>query len=52
MKYMKQSITIMFEEDHFAKNVQSIGMIRHEALLILKILPTKPQIKTKIVRKL
>ena len=36
----------MFEEDAFAKNVQKIGMIMHEALWLRKILPTKPLTKS------
>ena len=48
MNYMRQSNTFTFEEDHFAKNGESRGMIRHERLLIMKFLQTKSLIKNKI----
>ena len=46
MNYMRRSNTFMFEEDTFAKNVQKIGMIMHEALWLRRILPTEPLTKS------
>ena len=42
---MSQSETFKFKEDPFAKNAQSIEMVMHESLLILKCSQTKPKIK-------
>ena len=33
------------QEDPFARNVQGISKICHEALLLMKILQTKPRVK-------
>ena len=45
MKIRRQKTTFQFEEDHFSENVQGIGKIYHEILLILKFLQTKPKVK-------
>ena len=34
-----------FEEDHFSNNAQNINKTYHEALLLMKFLQTKPQVK-------
>ena len=41
-----RSGNFQFAEDHFNKNVQSIGKIRHEVLLLLKFSQTKPSVKS------
>ena len=35
------------QQDSFSKNAQGISKIYHEALLLLKFLQTKPQVKNK-----
>ena len=37
----------MFDEDPFSKGAQGTAFILHEALLLIKILETKPQVKSK-----
>ena len=37
---------ILFDEDHCAKNAQSIATIFHEVFLFMKFLQTKPQVKS------
>ena len=39
------NMKIRFDENPFAKNAQSISKIYHEALLLVKFLQTKPQVK-------
>ena len=46
MNYRKQSGFFQFEEDPSAINAQGIDNLIHEALLIIKFLQTKPQIKS------
>ena len=41
---------IRFVEDTFAKNAQGITKIYHEVLLLMKLLPTKPQVKHVIIK--
>ena len=45
MNIRRHSGTFQFEEDPFSKNVQSIGKIDHELLLLMKFLQTQPQIR-------
>ena len=45
MKIRRQSNTSQFEEDPSSKNVQGIGKIYHEVLVLMKFLQTKPQFK-------
>ena len=40
-----------FEEDPFSKNAQSIAMVMHKALILMKFFQTKPQIKKLIPNK-
>ena len=47
MNYRRQSNTFQFEENPFAKNADIIGKIVFEVSLILKLLQTKPQAKSK-----
>ena len=46
MNIRRQSGTFQFEEDSFSKNVQGIGQTYQEVLLLMKILQTKPQVKS------
>ena len=39
------NMNIRMDEDPSAKNAQSISKICHEALLLMKFLQTKPQVK-------
>ena len=48
MNYMRQSNTFVFE-DPLAKNIQGIGMIMNESLLIMIFLQAKPQMKNKTI---
>ena len=41
----RQGNTFQFEEDPFSKNVEGIGKIYHEVLLLMKFLQTKPLVK-------
>ena len=43
MKYHRQNATFHFEADTFAINVQGVGKIYHESLIIIKLLQTKPR---------
>ena len=45
MNYMRQSGHFLFEENPFAKNALDIAKTKHEALLLLKFLQAKPQVK-------
>ena len=45
MSIRRQSGTFQIEEGPFSKNVQGIGKIYHEVLLIMKFLQTKPPVK-------
>ena len=42
MNYMRQSKNFQFEGDHISKGAQSIGFMRHEAVLLMKLLQTEP----------
>ena len=44
MNIRRQSGTFEFEEDTFSKNVQGIGKVYHEVLLLMKFLQTEPQV--------
>ena len=44
MKYMSQSDTFQFEEVHFSKGGQSIAILIHEVLMLMKFLQTKAQV--------
>ena len=48
MSIRRQSGNFQFEENHFSKNAQGISKICHEILLVMKILQTKPQVKSMI----
>ena len=50
MKYMRQSKTFHFEEHLFRKGALGIAKIMHEALLLRKILQTKPQMKNRVIQ--
>ena len=45
MNIIWQNDTFQFEGDPFSKNVESIGKIYHEVLLLMEILQTKPQVE-------
>ena len=45
MDFLRQSGTLEIEEDAFIKNAQGVAMIKHEALLLMKIFQMKPQFK-------
>ena len=45
MNIRRQSGIFQIEEDLFSKNVQAIGKINHEVLLLMKFSQTKPQIE-------
>ena len=47
MYYMRKSNTFQFEEDPFSKKAGGIAFIMLEALLLMKFLQAKPQIKNK-----
>ena len=46
MNIRRQSGNSQFEEDPFSKIVQRIGIIYREVLLLMKLLHTKPQVKS------
>ena len=46
MNIRRQSGTFQFEEDPCSKNVQGIGKIYHEVLLLMKFLQTKPSVES------
>ena len=46
MNIRRQKNSFQFEEDPFSKNVQSIGKINHEELLLVKFLQTKSIVKS------
>ena len=50
MNVRRQSGNFPFEEDPFSKNVQNIGKIYHEVLLMMKILQTKSQVRKMDIR--
>ena len=43
---MRQSSTFQFEEDPSSKRAQDVAFKMHEALLLMKTLQTKPQVKS------
>ena len=45
MHYLKQSKRFMFEEHPFSRVAQVIAFILHEAMSLIKVLPTKRQVK-------
>ena len=45
MNIRRQSANFQLEEDPFSKNVQGIGKMYHEVLLLMKILQNKSQAK-------
>ena len=45
----RQIDNFQFEEDPFSKNVEGIGKIYHEVLLLLKFLQTISQVKSMII---
>ena len=46
MKIRRQNGNSQFEEDVFSKSAQNISKVYHEVLLSMKILQTKPQVKS------
>ena len=46
MNIRRQNGTFQFEEDHFSKNVQGIGKIYHEVLLLMKFSQTKLSVES------
>ena len=45
MNFTRQSGNFQFEEHHVSINVQGIGKLYHEVLLLMKLLQTKPQVR-------
>ena len=45
MNIKRQSGTFHFEEDPFRKNVEGIGKIYHEVLLLTNFLQSTPEVK-------
>ena len=46
MIYRSQNENFQFEEDPFPKNVQGIGIIHHEVLLLMNSSQTNPSVKS------
>ena len=46
MGYRRKGNTFQFEEDLFIRNAEGISYIYHEALLLLKFLQTKPNVRS------
>ena len=46
MKIRRQNKIFQFEQDPFSKNAGRISKIYHEVLLLMKLLQTKPQVKS------
>ena len=46
MDVRRQSNTFQFEEDASSKNAEGISNIYQEVLLKMKVLPTKPDVKS------